>query len=806
MRTTETPPQAASFPPVSAPSTVPAVAETPPSPPSQVSLGDRLKAVGLVALVGTLGLGAMLAARELWDANRDEALVPLPGDTETRRDRQAPIRDRVRVLSPRKSAISPPETSPDDRARQPFLRSPSQVPEIRTSFGFGEAAEVEEDLEENLEPDMEAEAEAPPEDAPETPLAEQPEAPTAPAKKPASPAIPEVITALLEPPQFKEPGAIATAPPPPDRFEEPDRPIARPVNPMPPPGETPDQPPAQPVGATPASGTTSDTDPDSSTGTVASPDEEQPVAIVQPPPESIYVERLAITGSTRFSQRELAEVIQRTIPPTEPPSAPARDDLTLLNRRLTPAELVQISEAITKLYTERGYINSGAYVPAGVLTGEPPEIRVVEGRVEAINVQVQPPRSLWLAQPLSRSYVRGRLARSLPSPLQLDQLVDAVKLLEQDPLIDSITTELAPGTTTGGSILNVNVRQAPPLQPSFSLDNSRSPSVGRFRQVANLSHANLLGLGDRLQIGFNRSSGSRGWDFGYVLPINSSNGTLSFNYSQNRGEVIEDPFQELDIESRSRNFEIALRQPLWQSSTEEFALSLRGTHYRNEGVFLESFNNGDPLPFPAQGSDPDGKTRITALRFGQEWLRRGERNVFFLQSEFSLGINALGATQLETPPDGRFFAWQGQGFWVRSLGPDTLLAVKGKVQFANRPLVPVEQLSLGGIDTVRGYRTSALLADSGWFASAEVYLPILRVPEWQGVLQVIPFFDVGQGWNRGDDEPAPDRLMSAGVGVQWKLGDNFRARLDWGFPLINSETEGGRSLREGLFFSVTFSP
>ena len=515
------------------------------------------------------------------------------------------------------------------------------------------------------------------------------------------------------------------------------------------------------------------------------------------------MERLKITGSTRFAPTDLALAVQKTINPN-PASPPA--DPSFVNRRLSPAELVQASEAITKLYTGRGYINSGAYVPAEVLNGATPEIRIIEGRLETINVAVQPPGSLWLARPLSPSYIRRRLERGIQAPLQIDQLVDAVKLLEQDPLIRSISTELAPGTTTGRSILNVKVQQAPPFHVSATLDNSRSPSVGRFQQQVSLSHANLLGLGDRLQVGFSRTEGSRGFNIGYSLPINPKNGTLSFSYSNSRGQVIEDPFRDLDIKSRSQTYELSLRQPIKQTSTETLALTLRGTHYSNKGVFLETFNDGVALPFPAQGSDVNGLTRVTTLRFGQEWIKRSERNVVSLQSEFSFGINALNATVLDQPPDGRFFSWQGRGFWVHSFAPDTLFTLKGQVQLANRPLVPVEQISIGGLDTVRGYRTSTLLADSGWFVSAEAYLPVLRIPKWRGVLQVIPFLDVGQGKNQGIDQPSPSKLLSTGLGLQWKMGDNFRARLDWGIPLINRTTESGRSLRESLFFSVTFSP
>lgn len=792
-------------------------------PLSEKAGSDRLKAVSLLALASALGIGSVLLGRALWQRNTEETFLPLPEDAPSTRTSVSP-RDRVQVIPSNSASISPPESvaiAPVDAARQARLRQSSPIRLPRTSQGFGAAGQTP--VAANPIPET-AEIQ-------EQPLAQAPPAKPKPAQETAqrSPAPETVLASLLQAPQpsttiatTSQPSATHSSPsdqtPTPTATpptSQPSAPVAVQPSPSAPSTSTPSIVPVpspssdqKPTTTAPA---TSSASPNSSTA-ITQPAQSVPSststqAVTTNPStslqNSIKVERLQISGNTRFSERELAAEVQKTIA-ANPENTNA--DPTIIDRQLSPTELVQASEAITKFYVDRGYINSGAYVPAGILNGETPRIQVVEGKLEAINVQVKPPKFLGLAQPLSQGYVRRRLARAIGTPLNINSLVDAVKLLEQDALIKTISTELTPGTTTGGSILNVSVRQASPLQTNLSLDNGRSPSVGRFRQQGGLSYANLLGLGDRFFVNYNRSEGSRGWDLGYSIPINARNGTLSFNYSNNRGEVIEEPFRELDIKSRSQNIEIALRQPLSQSSTEEFALTLRGTHYRNRGVFLETFNDGVALPFPAQGSDPDGVTRVTALRFGQEWLKRGERDVFSLQSEFSLGINALGATRLDLPPDGRFFTWQGRGFWVHSFAPDTLLALKGQIQLANRPLVPVEQISIGGIDTVRGYRTSALLADSGWFASAEMYLPILRIPQWKSVVQIVPFFDIGQGWNKGDDEPNPNRLMSIGLGLQWKLGDTFRARLDWGTPLINANAEGGRSLRESLYFSIVFTP
>lgn len=130
-------------------------------------------------------------------------------------------------------------------------------------------------------------------------------------------------------------------------------------------------------------------------------------------------------------------------------------------------------------------------------------------------------------------------------------------------------------------------------------------------------------------------------------------------------------------------------------------------------------------PFPlSAGADDQGRTRISAVRFFQEWSQRSNTEVLFARSQFSLGIGALNATINKDAPDSRFFAWRGQTAWLRRLG-DTTLVLRADLQLADRPLVPLEQFSLGGVATVRGYRQDALLSDNGFLASAELRIPIL---------------------------------------------------------------------------------
>lgn len=507
----------------------------------------------------------------------------------------------------------------------------------------------------------------------------------------------------------------------------------------------------------------------------STPSEEAPEDV----PATIVVERFNVTGSTVFSQAQFDQV-------TEP----------FTQRPITLAELFQARTAVTNLYLERGYITSGAYIPPQTLRDGEVEIRVVEGQVEEIRVTG--------TRRLRPGYIRSRIALATGQPLNRDRLLEALQLLQLDPLIGSLSAELSAGTRPGVSLLDVRVTEADSFSVEALLDNGRSPSVGTDRRQIQVNELNLLGFGDRINAAYTNTDGSNAFDLSYTIPVSPRNATVSFNFSTAESKVIEDPFDVLNIESDSRTYELTFRQPIARSPNQEIALGLTATR-RESDVTLDPFSTGR-IPFPSPGSD-DGETRITALRFFQEWVKRNTREVIAVRSQFSLGLDLFGSTINDNPPDSEFFAWRGQAQWVRLLARDTLLLLRADMQLADQTLVPLEQFGLGGIESVRGYRQDALLTDSGIFLSAEARIPVLRIPQWDGLLQLTPFIEFGTGWNRDDrPDPDPESIASIGLGLRFQVSDRLTARLDWGIPLVDVESSDNTLQEDGIYFSIIYRP
>ncbi|MBE9215539.1 ShlB/FhaC/HecB family hemolysin secretion/activation protein [Plectonema cf. radiosum LEGE 06105] len=492
------------------------------------------------------------------------------------------------------------------------------------------------------------------------------------------------------------------------------------------------------------------------------------------PLDTIFVREFEIVGNTILTQ-EISELVKE-----------------YTGQNLTFAELFAVRSKISELYVKGGYVTSAAIIPPQTLENGIVKIQIIEGSLEDIEIigtrRLQP------------NYVRSRIKVATNTPLNINRLLEGLRVLQLDPLIANISADLQAGTSPGKNLLQVSIIEAKTLSITPSIDNARSPSVGSFRRQVGFNQANLLGFGDKLNLGYTNTDGSNEINVGYTIPLNPRNGTLRLGYGKINSNVIEPAFKELDIEADSSYYELSYRQPLLQRSREEFAVGLTLSQQQNQTSLGIDNIGGFPL---SPGADDNGRTRISAVRFFQDWVKRDERQVIAARSQFSLGLNLFDATINNDAPDSRFFAWRGQAQWTRLLAADTLLLVRGDVQLADSSLVPFEQFGIGGQQTVRGCQ-DALLADNGVLFSTEFRIPILKA-KGGGLLQLTPFIDIGTGWNNGESNLSEDTLIGTGLGLLWQQG-SLSARIDYGIPLISVDTDQRTLQDNGIYFSIGYSP
>ncbi len=513
---------------------------------------------------------------------------------------------------------------------------------------------------------------------------------------------------------------------------------------------------------------------------------------------AVEIKSFSFRGNTRISDADLNAAVS---------------DI-LAKRWLTQDDLDAARDALTNVYIVRGFINSGALLEDqdlqaqdGVLTWT-----IVEGKLTAIDLRFQKfvaddkPPEISETGRLRRGYVLSRAWPDGDAPLNVIDLKNNLELLRLNPNVRTINAELKPGAAPGESTLDLAVSETFPIQVGLQFDNNRSPSVGAERFSLLFSDTNLTGNSDTIgfRLGLNKGSlndltwaGTDDLQVDYTLPITRRDTTLQVSFSNTDSPVVEEPFRELKISSRTESFQVMLRHPLVRTPTNELAFSL-GLARRYNKTFLA----GEPFSFSPGAID--GVSNVTVIRFGQEYITRSAEDALALRSTFNFGVPSFGATRngAETP-DGQFLTWQGQGQYARRLNENDWQAiVRGAVQLSNDSLLPLEQFSLGGLDTVRGYRENEIVRDSGWSASAELRIPVWRTSS-RSILSVAPFIDAGYAWN-DHGMPHSELLSSAGVGLLFNPNDHVTGFIYWGIPFHRFDDDADNDLQdEGIHFSLT---
>ncbi len=508
----------------------------------------------------------------------------------------------------------------------------------------------------------------------------------------------------------------------------------------------------------------------------------------------VFVREIKIRGSTVFSKEELAEIAS-----------------PYTNRELTNEDIESLRLALTLLYVSNGYLNSGAVIPDQTVSDGVIVFDITEGELTRIDLE----GNKWFRD----GYIRKRLALGGGRPLNINSLQESLRLLQQDTRIEQANVELRPGVKPGDSLLNVRIKDRFPYRVKAQFDNYQSPTIGAERWETTVSNQNLFGLGDTLSLTYGRSVGlKRLFNAWYSIPITAHDTTLTLQFRRNDSEVVQKPFDSLDIKSTQESYSIILKHPFYRTPNQEFSMSITGERQHSETFLLH-----EPSVFSI--SEKRGKSTITALRFSQDWMYRSQKQVIAVRSLFSVGIDILGATNNSSSnrngiADGQFFSWLGQFQWARRLkywNIQTLL--RTDIQLANKPLLPLEQLAVGGRYSVRGYRENQMVRDNAIVASLETRIPIVRNNKWADYVELVPFVDYGKSWfgrawnRKNPHTPDPKAIASVGIGVRWAVTPpelkSIRPEFElfWGHRLNNFDTSSGEHdlQDDGVHFQLSLN-
>jgi len=512
-----------------------------------------------------------------------------------------------------------------------------------------------------------------------------------------------------------------------------------------------------------------------------------PESRIQTPGKLLFeLKGVVFEGNSLFSEAQLMEVAAQ-----------------FLNKNVDMADLEEIRYQLTRYYVDKGYVNSGAIIKPGqkVINGVVTYL-IVEGRLTNIDMKGN--------GRLRESYIKKRIWPDPATPFNTGKLQDSFQMLLQDPLIDRMNGRIVPGIKPGEAELELDVTRARSYEVSVTVDNHSSPSIGSETLSFNQTLRNLTGFGDSLNTILNFTEGIREIDLTYAVPITPDNTILSLNYNHSHNDIVEAPLDAIGIESKFESIMISLIHPVYKTLRRNVNIGVTLKSEKSRTYIMD----GTPFPF-AQGAE-NGESKATLIQLIQSFNDRTTEQVVALRSAFNFGIDMFDPTiNSESVPDGKFVAWLGQVQYGRRLGEKAgQIIFRGDIQLADDRLFSMEQFSLGGAQSVRGYRENEHIGDNGYLISLEWRLPLWESQKTGGkkknrLLQVAPFMDYGSAWDRAhsnrDSDQSDNILHSIGVGLLWS-SPAVDAQVYYGYAIADIEPKEDYNLQnDGFHFTVTYS-
>ena len=525
---------------------------------------------------------------------------------------------------------------------------------------------------------------------------------------------------------------------------------------------------------------------------------------------------LAVDKAIAFPKLSSSKLTAQTIsPPQNIPEKTVLRKFNVINNKVIPAadidralkpylfrplgfsELLEIQQVITQIYIDRGYLTTGAYIPPQTISDRTLDIEIIEGTIGEIEV-------IGLKK-LNPEYIRSRVAIASEAPLNQDKLLQALQLLQLNPLVKKISAELSKGIEPGESFLKLEIEEADSFDLTLNMDNDLTTSVGSIRSRVSINNQNFFGFGDIFRASYAQSEGSESLErLEYVAPIGARGTLLRVSHNRSDNKIITEPFPSLDLESKTRGYGITLIQDLINRPTQNLAIAFGFTHQNTQFSLMDR-----GFPDLARGLDDDGRSIISTLRFIQEYSDRSTNHVLSIASQVALGIDAFNATINNNSelPDSKYLLWQGQVRYLRAISSNTNLNLRGTVQVSDSPLFSQEQFLAGGVNSVRGYSTDIIQGDNGFSLSAEFNNTVWQISKWDLRLELSPFVDFSRIWNGDNFSLETNTLASVGIDARISIKENLTAIIGFGIPLIDAKLPEGDSLQDdGVYFSLSVKP
>ncbi|MDN4621935.1 ShlB/FhaC/HecB family hemolysin secretion/activation protein [Pantoea agglomerans] len=436
-----------------------------------------------------------------------------------------------------------------------------------------------------------------------------------------------------------------------------------------------------------------------------------------------------------------------------------------INQCLSLDRINQLVRAISEWYVQRGYITSRAFLTEQNLSHGTLNITVLEGKLEAIHLQGASARQLNMAFPTRA----GRILNLR----DIEQGMEQINRLRTTP----VQIEIIPSTQPGYSIVNLTSTPEFPLTLGLNMDNSGQRSTGVGQLSGSLVGNDLLGVADRWFVSGGRSSAFSDWrdaqNFQAGVSVPYGYGLLDYSYSWSN---YHSRFNANSFDWYSNGDNISNRLSgswvLFRNGQIKTGLQVGLNHYVSHNWLNETL---------LQSSS----RKLTSLQIGFNHTRKIAGGVATLNPMLSRGMPWFDAEsdkgKSDDFPKAEFRKWSVSSSFQRPVTQKIWWLSSFYAQWSPDHLYGSERLTIGGENSVRGYKEQYLSGDVGGYLRNELNYSLFTLP---AIGEVSTTLALDGGWLQSDkqDRYAAGTLWGSSLGLGTRNA-HVSTQLSLGIPV-----------------------
>jgi len=510
-------------------------------------------------------------------------------------------------------------------------------------------------------------------------------------------------------------------------------------------------------------------------------EEKEPPEKVSISPEEekkIYIKNIILDGAETIKPEEFASLMSPHF-----------------GRENTIAEIKSLSKKIEREYIKKGVI-AVVFLPPQEVQDGVIHLQVVEAKMGEVHIKEnkyfgnRKLKTYWLipkGKVIKYELMRKSLYRMDSNP---DRKVKAI---------------LHAGETPGTTDITLSSVTKIPIHTGYEYDREGIPFTGVSRHSISFKHNNLLFLDDTLYAGRTFGKFFDSYYIVHFLPITPYGTKLVSGYVASKA-CPQKEYAHYFLESRARTTMFSLHQSIIEEK-ERFAEVFAGIDFKKKTT--TSYDNSELI----------SRSSLNVLNLGTYDVIKIYKGSMSINPALYIGIGPLWTKYerdlVSSEASSQFVKFNFNYSHKRFLPFDIEYNTNVKWQIASRKLPSQEQISMGGLDTVRGYPQGDYGADAGLIFNTEMIFPNFLIPkniilpyaEEPLRYQIRPmiFFDSGYGEIRdpGSGDNKHRYLMSVGTGLRLSFNQNFILRLEWGFPIGNKPMS--RSGKSAFHINLTYN-